>query len=47
LAGGPSELIVIKDRQYLAGASVFSSLPKVKLATLADLAEKFYFPLTP
>ena len=47
LAGGPAELIVIKDRQYLAGASVFSSLPKVKLAALADLAEKFYFPLTP
>jgi len=46
-AGGPAELIVIKDRQYLAGASVFSSLPKVKLAVLADLAEKFYFPLTP
>jgi hypothetical protein len=45
--GGPAELIVIKDRQYLAGASVFSSLPKVKLAALADLAEKFYFPLTP
>jgi hypothetical protein len=46
-AGGPAELIVIKDRQYLASASVFSSLPKVKLAALADLAEKFYFPLTP
>jgi hypothetical protein len=46
-AGGPAELIVIKNRQYLAGASVFSSLPKVKLAALADLAEKFYFPLTP
>jgi len=26
---------------------VFSSLPKVKLAALADLAEKAYFPLTP
>jgi len=46
-AGGPSELIVIKDRQYLAAASVFSSLSKVRLAALADLAEKFYFPLTP
>ncbi len=46
-AGGPSELIVIKDRQYLASASVFSSLSKVRLAALADLAEKFYFPLTP
>jgi hypothetical protein len=38
---------VIKDRQYLVGASVFSSLSKVRLAALADLAEKFYFPLTP
>jgi hypothetical protein len=45
--GGPSALIVIKDRQYLVGASVFSSLSKVRLAALADLAEKFYFPLTP
>jgi len=46
-AGGPSELIVIKDRRYLASASVLSSLSKVRLAALADLAEKFYFPLTP
>ena len=46
-AGGPSALIVIKDRQYLVGASVFSSLSKARLAALADLAEKFYFPLTP
>ena len=46
-AGGASELIVIKDRQYLASATVFSSLSKVRLAALADLAEKFYFPLTP
>jgi hypothetical protein len=46
-AGGPSALIVIKDRQYFVGASVFSSLSKVRLAALADLAEKFYFPLTP
>ena len=45
--GGPSALIVIKDRQYLVSASVFSSLSKVRLAALADLAEKFYFPLTP
>jgi hypothetical protein len=46
-AGGPAELIVIKDRQYLADASVFSSLSKVRLAALADLAERAYFPLTP
>jgi hypothetical protein len=46
-AGGPAELIVIKDRQYLAGASVYAKLSKVRLATLANLAEKFYFPLTP
>jgi hypothetical protein len=45
--GGPVGLIVIKDRQYLAEAIVFPSLRKVKLAALADLAEKFYFPLTP
>ena len=47
LAGGAAELIVIKDRQYLAGAFVFSGLSKVKLAALADLAETAYFPLTP
>ena len=41
------ELVVIKDGQYLAGAIVFSSLSKVRLAALAGLAEKFYFPLTP
>jgi hypothetical protein len=46
-AGGPAELIVIKDRQYLADASVFSSLSKVRLAAMADLAERAYFPLTP
>jgi hypothetical protein len=47
LAGGPEELTVIKDGQYLAGAAVFSSLSKVKLAALTNLAEKAYFPLTP
>jgi hypothetical protein len=46
-AGGSAELIVIKDRRYLAGALVFARLSKVRLAALADLAEKFYFPLTP
>jgi len=46
-ADGASELIVIKDRQYLASATVYSSLSKVRLAALADLAEKAYFPLTP
>jgi hypothetical protein len=46
-AGGPAGLIVIKDRQYLAGAYVYSSLSKVRLAALATLAERAYFPLTP
>jgi hypothetical protein len=45
--GGPVGLIVIKDRQYLAGVLVFSSLSKARLAALATLAERAYFPLTP
>jgi hypothetical protein len=46
-ADGPNGLIVIKDRQYLAEAFVFPSLAKVRLAALADLAERAYFPRTP
>ncbi len=45
--GAAAELFVIKDRHYLVDAAAISSLPKVRLAALADLAEKAYFPLTP
>jgi hypothetical protein len=40
-------LVVIKDRQYITGLLVYPKLPKGRLAALADLAEKAYFPLTP